>query len=146
MTFTFGPGVGAVMDDRFDPYFKRPHCFIALTPPVNGWAVFVNFSSVDEYTPDSHLEIVLEPGAHPFITKRTCIPMTYARIWNVNQLTSWVNGLLPAVVTYAKMDPQLHARLIEAVIESEFAKEEVKDFLIGHFGGKPYLRAKNCIL
>jgi hypothetical protein len=145
MTFSFDSGFGAVVDDRFLPQFKDGHCFIALTPPVEGFAVFINFSSVKDYTSEGFKEVILEPGDHPYVSKRTCIPMTYARVWPVAHLSKWVNDNLPDVVTFERMDPLLHAKLIEAVIESDFARESVKEFIVVNFGDRSFKRAKSCV-
>ncbi|MCW1916345.1 hypothetical protein OJ996_22340 [Luteolibacter sp. GHJ8] len=146
MTFNFDSGIGAVLDDRLSQHFAGGHCFIALTPAVDGQAVFINFSSVRDHSADTHREFVLQAGEHPFISRPTCVPMNYARLYPVAKLTAWVNDNLPDVVTFERMDHSLHIRMIEAVLESDYTREEIKKFITMNFGDKAYLRARNCVV
>lgn len=86
--------------------------------------LFVNFTS---YDPHEDQTVVLGIGDHPFITNRTCVSYSRARIATDAQL-EWLKAA-GRIVLHDPVSPELLQRLREGAATSNRAKTEHQELL-----------------
>lgn len=102
------------------------HLHVVVTPPENGEAVVVSITTI---YPDSKLEriLILHPGDHPFLTHDESAPAyRFANFFRIAEVESaFANG---AAKPREDASPALVARILNALIESDFTPNHVRAY------------------
>lgn len=101
------------------------HLWIVLTTPSeSGKSVCVNITSYRNSFCDT--TVVLEPGEHPFIVKRSIVRYGDARELDMNALETALNATLDIVcVRKEPCSPELLQKIIQGLFASKHTSKEI---------------------
>ena len=86
----------------------------------------------------------MEIGEHPFVTNRSCFPFELVKLAPHEKLVQI--SQVEHTVIYKKINPTLHIKIIDKLLESSYSSTDVTEFIIRNFGPRKFQIVKSCVL